>query len=356
MSKKLKVVFSLLASATILSVPLITMVAVNENNKGFSFVINYDDYKNQHISENQGNQETKFLDFYSIAVENGWKANLLKEIVYSNSNAFGNKYYKDWYDSLSFAPFTEEEIQGKDGISDLWCTSEKQALFMYTVCWGHFWNMYLQQGLPIPEFSNYNAKFFDLPYGQGIDIPDDNQVSIRGSDVDFLTSALEKATCPINLTVYHGVEFMETKIYEQLAPYIIENEDGTYDFSNLVDKEFTSPGFLSTTTYAKIAFQYSNGMDWNDPEYQDNPDITGPDKPPFKVPTMFKINILENTKGVAYVSDFHYLDEENKFPDKNSNYDLNPESQLLIKKDSRFKISATSIKNGVQIVEMTMIS
>ena len=355
MKKHNIVIISTATCITLAATPAAFFLVKNEINKGENFNIEWNKYMDKD-SNGIVTNEPQFLDFTQVAKDHGWSGNQLEYTVYEKAREFGDEFYKEWYNGLSLELFTKEQIEGKDGVTELFCNSERQALMLYTVCWGHFWNMYLQQGKEIPEFHDYNAKFFNLSYNQGFPVPLKNKVTIRGSDENYLHSALSKVNSPINLTTYHGVEFMETEIYKQLKPYIKETKNGKYDFTNLVNKVFTSPGYLSTSMYSNTAFSYSNGMDWSNPNVQDDREVIGPDNPPFKVPVVFKINVPENAKGVAFVSNFHWLDKDDCFPPMTPYYDMNGEAQLLIDKNSSFRITKTYVEDGIQVLEMTMLN
>ena len=139
------------------------------------------------------------------------------------------------------------------------------------------------------------------------------------------------AFAPLNLIVYHGVEFMETEFKSMLG--FSENEK--VDF-NLIKTGtiIQNYGFLSTTTDYNNASKFSVGHNWID-------DIL---EPPLNEPCIFKIKIPYLSQGVAYVSGF---DINNKFS--------NEDAQLLIKRNSKFRIDKVSKIDDKNILEMTMI-
>ena len=57
-----------------------------------------------------------------------------------------------------------------------------------------------------------------------------------GGGYIYISSALQKATAPEDLVVYHGVEFMEVEFYNQLKDYIVGNDKDGYDYSNCAYK------------------------------------------------------------------------------------------------------------------------
>lgn len=93
-------------------------------------------------------------------------------------------------------------------------------------------------------------------------------------------------------------------------------------------------GFLSTTTNYNNALKFSVGHNWID-------DILGPS---LDDPYIFKIKIPYLSHDVAYISGF----------DINNNFS-NEDAQLLIKRNSKFRIDKVSKIEDKNILEMTMI-
>lgn len=161
----------------------------------------------------------------------------------------------------------------------------------------------------------------------------DSPHEVNRNGYKFLSSALQKATAPYDLVVYHGVEFMEVEFYDQLQEYIIGNEEDVYDYSNCVGKTITSYGFISTS----LVQQYANSFfDWKPrPEVWPNEGII---PNPLKVPVLFKINIPKGYIGAAYLSNFGFAG----FPTTST------EEQVLIDRNCKFKITNVfqNVKNS----------
>ena len=255
--------------------------------------------------------------------------NKVSEKTIELSNDVFLSYYRDWIDSLSLSEW-DKDANGI--IENLYCNSERQAIALYGVCWGHFWNIYLHKQQTPPD-AMVNRRFINLP-----NLGDKQEFAVRGSDYTYIDKALSRAQAPTNLIVYHGVEFMENEFWDQLQPFIKYQEDQKqYDYSNCVGQEITSYGFLSTTTDKMIAINFSNGEDWT----QDTPTFT----PPLKENAIFKIKIDKDQEGVGYISRFDIIDGLWK-----------GEDQFLIKTNSKFKIEKVTKENDVNVFELTMIN
>lgn len=220
--------------------------------------------------------------------------------------------YENWYKGLTYNWWNVDE-NGKpiDAIS----TSEVQSLDLYTNAFGHFWNAKLhnQEEDTIPEY--VESTVWVNPFTEA-------NYKINGDGWKYINSALKKATMPEDVTVYHGVEWMETKIYDQLKGYIKE-VDSKKNYDDLVGKTFNAYGLMSTTFDKNWVARFTDGEDWTD---------NNTPKPPFNKPTMFKINIKKNTQGIAYVSGFNLAGQ------------FNNESQLLINMNSSYKINSVTLE------------
>ncbi len=156
---------------------------------------------------------------------------------------------------------------------------------------------------------------------------------IRGNDYALLDEILNYPTAfsPLNLIVYHGVEFMETEFKSML----VFKENEIVDFELIkIGTIIENYGFLSTTTDYVNASKFSIGHNW----------ITDKLDPPLDEPCIFKIRIPYLMQGVAYVSGFNI----------NNNF-KNGDAQILIKRNSKFRIDDVYKENGKNILEMTMI-
>lgn len=255
--------------------------------------------------------------------------NKISEKTIELSNDIFISYYRNWIDSLSLSDWAKD---ANGVIENLYCTSERQAIALYGVCWGHFWNIYLHKN-QIPPDQMVNRKFLNLG-----NLGNKQEFAIRGTDYKYIDQALFRAEVPRDLIVYHGVEFMENEFWDQLQQFITYNEkENKYDYSNCAGKEITSYGFLSTTTDKQIAVNFSNGFDWT----QDVDTL----KPPFKENMMFKIKLNKGQTGVGYISGFDII-----------NGAYQGEAQFLIKTNSKFKIDKVYKENDVNVFEITMIS
>ena len=240
--------------------------------------------------------------------------------------------YLNWYESLT----NNNWDRNSDGsIKDYFVTSEQQALALYSWCSGTFWNapLHLRQE---PENRLITVKELDP------DIPH----MVNGDGYLYLSSALQKATVPEDLVVYHGVEFMEVEFYNQLKDYIIGNEKDGYDYSNCVNKTITSYGFISTSLVEAYADCF---FDWKPrPEVWPNEGIV---PNPLKEPVLFKIHIPKGYVGAAYLSNFGFAG----FPTTST------EQQVLIDRNCKFLITKIDqdIKNSkgdlINVFELNLL-
>lgn len=231
--------------------------------------------------------------------------------------------FKHWSESLSRNEWAKDEKgNNKNAISN----SEQQSLYLYLNQWGDFWNkaLHLKQ---IPQDTkralNPNSGF--LP---------NVQYDINGDGYKYIISALQKATTIYDLQVFHGVEFIEVEFWDQLQPYVTNGKNGL-NFSKTIGKRIESYGFLSTALDKKYAYPFVDGNDWTDNNIP---------KPPLKEPSLFIINIKKNTKEVAYVSGFNFMDV------------TNTEDQVLINKDKQLEIKDWyKDDKGVNIFTLDML-
>lgn len=213
---------------------------------------------------------------------------------------------------------------------DAVCTSEQQALNLYLTSWGQFWNEPLHKQLQ-PQDINVGGKqdwvISGIPFLGGY-------YQVNGDGYKYIDSALKKATAPIDMVLYHGVEYMEIEIYNQLKEWItISNSNITID-TNIINQEFTSYGFISTTIDDKVAKRFSGGNNWTN---NDNPE------PPFGVPTIFTINVTKDTKGVAWVSNYDLAG------------DVNKEDQIMINKNTKYKVNSFSYEEEILNLNIDLI-
>ena len=150
---------------------------------------------------------------------------------------------------------------------------------------------------------------------QGQIFPDET-LEIRGSDYKYILQALQRSLLLENTITYHSVEFMENEFYTQLEKYIIQNQDGSYDYSNCVRKTIKSNGFISTSLDKNWVVSFAEGENVT----------TGEIELPLKEKFIFKIFIPKNITGAAYVSGFKMMGVENM------------EHQILIDRNSKFEI------------------
>ena len=234
-------------------------------------------------------------------------------------NEWGKTYYLNWWNELTKKDFNFN-------LDNLYCDTEIQALTMYIIDWGDFWNYYLHhQQNPPNQLHKMQGQFCE------------NKIkNIRGNDYHLISQALNKApACPENIVLYHGVEYMEDEFYDQLKNYIRVNDDGTYNYSNCIGKTIKSYGFLSATFDKPHAFNFSTGKVWTTDKNQlseifSNSNVRNNHNLyhlPLKSPVAFKINVPKDSKNIAYVSGM-----------AGSNGYKNNEYQVLIDKDTNFRI------------------
>lgn len=272
----------------------------------------------------------EYLDVYKQLYEKNPNLSFeeLNSLVSNVSNSFGMKYWHDWIFSLSYKDW-ERDKQGN--AINLYCNSERQALFMYTQMYGHFWNYYLHNNLIPPDGVLQKKDLIKL-------VKTNHDLEYRGNDFQYISNALQRAKTPCNLVVYHGVEFMENEFYDQLKDYITGNDEEGYDYSNCVGKTITSYGYLSTSLSIKVVSEYTWGNDW----------MHGGIHLPLKEPFIFRIKIKKDTTGCGYMSGY---------PIMNSPYDSCDEaSQILLDKNKSFKILGYyKLDDGNNLFELEMI-
>ena len=309
MNKKIVLITSLLTCFVII-VPSITLGVLSST------------YKKHNNSISPFNTEYN-NEYYIDLFKHNQK---LKSIVDSNtrfnnlSKKFGHYMSLDWLNSLNSNDWNRDK---NGNILDLYCSSETQALALYVNCWGDFWNIELHQN-KVPTNKEH------VMQGQ---ICNGEVMKIRGSDYKYIESSLQRSCLSVNTITYHGVEFMENEFYDQLKDYITGNDEEGYDYSNCVGKTITSYGFISTTLNYNAAITWSSGWDW----------INYVDNPPLREPFIFKIFIPKNLMGVAYISDY------------NLNGTNNVENQIIINRNSKFKILKWYRENGINIFEVELI-
>ncbi|MDE6289573.1 MAG: ADP-ribosyltransferase [Ureaplasma sp.] len=225
----------------------------------------------------------------------------------SNSNKLGKLYSQDWYNTLTWHDWNYISKPLKI-IRDAYCESEQQALSLYLNAWGEFWNYDLHQGRE-PKDTLYH-------FQTGLSLFSGLILNVRGSDYKYISKSLDRAFLPENTVVYHGVEYMENEFYTQLEKYIIQNQDGSYDYSNCVRKTIKSNGFISTSLDKNWVVSFAEGENVT----------TGEIELPLKEKFIFKIFIPKNITGAAYVSGFKMMGIENV------------EHQILIDRNSKFEI------------------
>ncbi|MBW0594942.1 hypothetical protein HUN03_00047 [Mycoplasmopsis anatis] len=236
--------------------------------------------------------------------------------------------YTDWYKSLTNSTWNKDR-NGK--FIDYHLTSEQQAIGLYSWCGGVFWNEPLHKGI---EPTNVSLLI------KNDNLDKNRSLEIRGEDYKYIDSALEKATYPRNDVLWHGVEYQEVEFYEQLKDFIIEN-NGKYNYDNCVGKTIQSKGFISTTLIKKYATEF---FGWR-PTFADqwNSDIV--ENNPLKEKVAFKINIQKGYKGAAYLANFDFAG----FGEGSE------ESQVLLKRNCKFKITKVYKEKDVNIFEVDLV-
>lgn len=232
--------------------------------------------------------------------------------------------YTPWYNSLSNEPFQKNQL---GDFENAYCTSEQQGICLYACNWGHFWNEYLhKQEEPITAPQK-------LVRIEGVDLRKKPPLVVRGGDYKYVDSALEKATTPQDIRVFHGVEYQEIEFWEQLEPFVAKDKNDNYDFSACIGKKITSYGYISTSFEYSRAYSFCDGKNWTG----------GPDCLPLKEKTVFVIDIKKNTNGVAYLSDFKFSGE------------WNWEEQVLIKRNSSYLIKKIEKQKDANVFFLEML-
>lgn len=232
--------------------------------------------------------------------------------------------YVDWYKSLSKADWNKDD---KGQFINYYCNSEQQSIALYANCWGWFWNEALHHQ---QEPKNQNVDFISLDPGKTHEI--------RGSDWKFAQNALLRAVVPENIIVWHGVEYQEDEFWDQLKDYIKLNSDGTYDYSQTVGKTIQSYGFISTTFNKAEAYEFSGGVNFSIGSKN------GEIHMPLKEKAVFEIKLRKNDKGAAYLADFDFAGTTNN------------ENQVLIQKDSKYKITNWHKDGDVNIFDVDYVN
>lgn len=228
--------------------------------------------------------------------------------------------YVFWYNNLTKQDWNRDN-NGK--VINYHSESETQSITLYANNHGNFWNEYLhQQKEPI----NKNVIFTSINKNE--------KLEIRGLDYKYIDTALEKAIAPYDFITFHGVEYMEVEFYEQLKNFI-KFENGKYDYKECVGKTITSYGFISSTTdknWATSFFGYKPPWETEIEELN-----------PLKSNILFEINIKKNYKGAAYLADFCFNGIKNR------------ESQILIKRNSIYKINSVRKEKNYNIFNVDLI-
>lgn len=233
------------------------------------------------------------------------------------------KIYLDWYKSLTKADWDRND---KGEITNYYSSSEQQSIALYANWWGWFWNepLHHQQ-----EPKNLNIDFYYLDPGKPHEV--------RGVDWTFIQDALVRAVVPENIIVWHGVEYQEDEFWNQLKDYIKLNSDGTHDYSQTVGKTIESYGFISASFNKAKAYEYSDGTIFS------LDSKNGQIHMPLKEKAVFEIKLRKNNKGAAYLADFDFSGT------------INYENQVLIKKDSKYKITGWHKEGDVNIFDVDYV-
>ena len=232
-----------------------------------------------------------------------------------------NDYYTDWYNNLTTRKWNKDSNNQYINYS---AKSEQQAIGLYSWCSGSFWNENLHAHKE-PVDGEYGLKNKALGF-------DGTPKTVFGEDYKYMVSGLDKAISPnFEFITYHGVEYAEIEIYDQLKEFIIKNDDGSYDYSRCKGQTITSYGFISTSIRQSYA---DNFFDWR-PHYENyNHNLKSN---PLGEPVLFKIKVKPNTSGVAYLSNYDFAGFGNG----------GTEEQVLLNINKRFKINNISkIKNS----------
>ena len=110
-----------------------------------------------------------------------------------------------------------------------------------------------------------------------------------------------KSKTPQEMIVYHGVEYIEVKFYEQLKPYINKTSNG-YDYSKCIGKTIQSYGFVSTSLSLKIAYRFLN---W---KLAINNTNTSIEYNPLKEPAIMIVNILKIILVQHFLDNFSFIE------------------------------------------------
>ncbi|WP_156940235.1 ADP-ribosyltransferase [Mycoplasmoides alvi] len=240
--------------------------------------------------------------------------------------------FKKWYKNLSNDKWFKDKNYN---YINYFCKSEQQAIGLYAVGWGMFWN----EGLHAGKVNLPNCNFFESTL-------DSNAPHlIRGNDYKLVEKALDKAIYPWDDVVWHGCEYMETEFYDQLKPYInFDANTNSYDYTRCVGKTITSNGFISTSISKESALNYLGWLpgvnNFGAPEWHTN--ITNPH--PLKSPVAFKIHIPAKYRGAAYLADFDW-----------ANMGPNYDNQVLINRHCQFTITKVWKENGVTFFDVNLI-
>ena len=235
------------------------------------------------------------------------------------------KQYYNWYKSLSSDEWNKDS---NNNFINYFCSSEQQAIALYANFRGWFWNESLHKQ---EEPKNISIKLS----------LDDKKHEIRGDDYKFISQALSRAIVPENLVVWHGVEYQENEFWDQLKDYIIQNPDGTYDYSKIVGKEIESYGFFSTSLSKEEAFEYCDGAIFNN---EGSWDEIKNFHLPLKEKVVFEINVKKGYQGAAYLADYKFANTTNH------------DNQLLIKKNCRFIINKVKKNKDINLFYMDLIN
>ncbi|MBR3571316.1 MAG: hypothetical protein IKL15_01445 [Mycoplasmataceae bacterium] len=169
------------------------------------------------LSCKQENDKTVYYDIYEEIKKENKDLNdkQITELVLEKTNEFGISNWKEWIDSLTYNDWNRNE----DGtITNLECSSERQAISLYSCSWGHFWNEYLHKG-QFPPDQEIDKKWINLP-----NLENKNSFHLRGGDWQFIQQALERAISPVSIIIYHVVKYQEVEFWDQLKDFITYNE------------------------------------------------------------------------------------------------------------------------------------
>lgn len=125
------------------------------------------------LSCKKENDKTVYYDIYEEIKKENKDLNdkQITELVSNKTNEFGIYNWKEWIDSLTYNDWNRNEY-GK--ITNLECSSERQAISLYGCSWGHFWNEYLHKG-QFPPDQEIDKKWINLP-----NLENKNSFHLRG--------------------------------------------------------------------------------------------------------------------------------------------------------------------------------